>query len=233
MVSRRILASSAGETRSTYSRSRRIHSSNERSLRPEICQRHVSKRWPRTDEAHVPLHHVPELRQLVERRLPEDPAHARDARIVGQLERGAGRLISVKQERAELLRVALHRAELEERELAPIAADANRAVEDGARGVQLQEDRGDRDDGERGEEDQGAEQDIQRPLSVPLIEGHSAESTTEHGNTRDARREKRRGRGAWPRPHSLPPILGTTGDYLRIVIRCTSSPSCSDQTFTK
>src|SRR6266516_451498 len=41
----------------------------------------VPQRRPRPDHAHLPAHHVPELGQLVERELAQQPAGARDARV--------------------------------------------------------------------------------------------------------------------------------------------------------
>src|SRR5258707_4625370 len=49
----------------------------------------VRKRGARSNEAHVALEHAPQLRQLVQAVLPEEPADARDARVVLDLEHRA------------------------------------------------------------------------------------------------------------------------------------------------
>ena len=47
------------------------------------------------DDAHVAAQDVEELRQLVERILAQEAAHARDARVVGDLEQHAVALVHV------------------------------------------------------------------------------------------------------------------------------------------
>ena len=90
-----------------YRRSRRTISSNVVRLRPVTCQSPVMpgfglehpppvpafvllhlvrQRRPWPDERHVAAQHVPELRQLVEARVPQEWPIARDPRIVDELE---------------------------------------------------------------------------------------------------------------------------------------------------
>src|SRR5437867_11806051 len=47
----------------------------------------VGNGWPWSDQRHLASQHVPELRELVEARLPQHPADPRGARVVGDLER--------------------------------------------------------------------------------------------------------------------------------------------------
>src|SRR5205823_2701912 len=82
----------------------------------------VRESGARADEAHVSAHDVPELRQLVDRQPPQQPADARDARIA----RVDG------EARALLLRINLHRPELHELEFRSVYADTPLAIEDGA-----------------------------------------------------------------------------------------------------
>ena len=66
----------------------------------------------RADEAHLALQHVPELRQLVDARGAQEAAHARDARVVLDLEERAVDLV-VRGERLALRLGAVdHRPEL-------------------------------------------------------------------------------------------------------------------------
>jgi hypothetical protein len=104
----------------------------------------VAERRPRADAAHLAADDVPELRQLVERELPQQPPAARDARVpVVHREAGAHRLGPDD-----------HRAQLEELEVGAVAADAGLPVED--RPAVLQLDREGREGEERRREEQRA-----------------------------------------------------------------------------
>ena len=136
---------------SRYVKSRRTRSSNAEPERPEICQRPVipgSTRYrapvpvleqpvvpererSRADEAHLALDDVDDLRDLVEREAAQEPADARDPRVVADLEERALRLVHVLELRLELGRVGDHRPELEHPELALAHADA--AIDEEAR----------------------------------------------------------------------------------------------------
>ncbi len=95
---------------------------------------------PRTDEAHVPSQHVPELRQLVEPRLADHPADGGDTIVAVLRPHGRPRL-----------GIGAHRAELIEREGAAVEAHAVLAIENGSPG--FEPDRDARDHHERrGEE---------------------------------------------------------------------------------
>src|SRR5437588_5019781 len=81
---------------------------------------------PRPDEAHVPPKDIPELRQLIQRCLSQEPAGAGDPRILGDLEQPDGLILP--RERL-LMRVGPidHRPELQDPELIPVTAGANLA----------------------------------------------------------------------------------------------------------
>ena len=98
---------------------------------------------PRADERHVPLEHVPELRQFVEVEAPQEAA-----------ERRAARVVVTRPDRAGLaLGVEAHRAELVDRERPAVEAHALLAVEDRAGRGEADERR---DDGERdGQQQEG------------------------------------------------------------------------------
>src|SRR6185503_1027506 len=108
----------------------------------------------RTDQAHLAAQHVDELRELVERRPPQEPPDARDPRVVGDLEKAA-RLVAVEQLDLALLGVAAHGPELDDPEAGVAATDACLPEEDVPRGAALDEE-GDRRE-QRGErEERGA-----------------------------------------------------------------------------
>ena len=97
----------------------------------------IRERGAGADEAHVAAHDVPELRQLVERQPPQQPARARDARIA----------FVDGEARALPLRADLHRPELHELELLAVQADPPLPVEDRAAVVELDRQRGRREEG--------------------------------------------------------------------------------------
>src|SRR4051812_21055047 len=78
----------------------------------------------RAHEAHLALEHVQELRQLVERAAPQQPADVRDARIVGDLEQALSGLILLLKLIPVSLGADVHRAELEHLEQLAVTADA-------------------------------------------------------------------------------------------------------------
>src|SRR5262249_10283265 len=78
----------------------------------------------RADQAHIAAEDVPELRQFVERCLPEDPADASDAWVALDLEQlRIAIFVQMLQFCLARLGVGHHRAELQDSELA--AADAH------------------------------------------------------------------------------------------------------------
>src|SRR6266542_4450952 len=70
--------------------------------------------WQRSgaDQAHIATQHVEQLRQLVEVPAPQPAAHARDARVVAQLEDRPVRLVQLPERGQAVLRVHRHGAEL-------------------------------------------------------------------------------------------------------------------------
>jgi hypothetical protein len=102
----------------------------------------VPQRRARADQRHVPANDVPELRQLVERQLPEGATDARDACITA-VDGKAGSLA---------LRADDHRPELQELEVAATLADAHLPVEDGPPVLELDAERGEREQRRRQDE---------------------------------------------------------------------------------
>src|SRR5438067_245909 len=100
----------------------------------------------RADQAHLALEDVDQLRQLVEGSLAEETPDARDARVVGDLEE-ARLLVEVGELVLEGLGVVDHRAELDDLEPSPIAADARLPEEDPATRVELHSERDRHKDG--------------------------------------------------------------------------------------
>ena len=78
----------------------------------------VAKRRARPDDAHVAAQDVPELRQLVDRRTPENAADARDARVA----------LVDGEPRAELLGPMNHRPQLQELEVGAVLAHSRLPV---------------------------------------------------------------------------------------------------------
>jgi len=87
-----------------------------------FCGVQPSSAWARADEAHVTPQDVDQLWQLVERAAPEHAPYVGQTRIVGDLEE-AFCLVSVEQLPFSLIRTVVHRAELEDADRAPVAAD--------------------------------------------------------------------------------------------------------------
>ena len=91
---------------------------------PQVVARDlVGERRPRADEAHLAAEHVPQLGQLVERGPPQEAADPRDARVVVELEHRAAELVAIGELGPPRLGVGDHRAELDDRERAPVEAD--------------------------------------------------------------------------------------------------------------
>ena len=100
---------------------------------------------PGAHEAHVVLEHVEELRQLVDARLADDPAHARNAGVVFGGPFGDARF-----------RVLAHGAELDQLELPAVLAHPALEIKDRARRIEFdrqggkQHDRRGKDNTEQG-----------------------------------------------------------------------------------
>lgn len=125
----------------------------------------LGQRRARPHHGEIPQQHVHELGQLVDARLADDAAHARDARIVGHLEHGAGLLVLLGQLREAALGVRAHAAELVHTELPAVAADAGLREDDRALGVvHLDGDGHDEEEPREAHEHARAEDDVERAL---------------------------------------------------------------------
>ena len=89
------------------------------SLLGRVLVKILHQQWPRADDTHVPLQHVPKLGQFVQARTPQEAAEGRKALRVRE---------------KVTLRVARirHRAELAERERAAVAAGTDLPEQDRA-----------------------------------------------------------------------------------------------------
>src|SRR3954471_21517024 len=84
---------------------------------------------PRADHAHVAAEDVPQLRQFVEARPPEEPTDRRDAGVVAVRPHRAGFRFGISD----------HRSELVHGERAAVSADARLVIEHRPRGRELHE----------------------------------------------------------------------------------------------
>ena len=125
----------------------------------------VAERRPRPDQAHVAADDVPELRQLVERGAAEEAAGARDP-AVALVDRVAGAL---------LLGADDHRPQLQELEVAAVLADAGLLEEDRAAVVELDRERGGREQRARDRQPGARDRDVERAIQrVPSAASHVA-----------------------------------------------------------
>ena len=125
----------------------------------------------RADERHVAEHDVQHLRHLVDRVAAQDAADPRHPRVVLDLEQRPRRLVRLLEPGLPAGRVGVHRAELEHAELALAEADALVAVEDGTRRVQLHPERDQPPDRQRDQDQQTADDDVERTLDRPVETG--------------------------------------------------------------
>src|SRR5579864_7385329 len=105
-------------------------------LLPRVVQDILRSLGPRTDQAHVPAHHVQELRKLVELGLTEEATDCRHTWIVGAGYAGPA-----------LGGGNAHCAELVDAERSSVTPDAFPAVNDGPLRLELDQYAGDRDHG--------------------------------------------------------------------------------------
>src|SRR5439155_18981082 len=97
---------------------------------PVLVQRHLARRgrsWP--DDAHVPLQHVPQLRQLVDAPAADERADERTPRVIADLEDRALGLVVLQQLVELSFGARPHRTELPAAELLAAAPDSNLAEE--------------------------------------------------------------------------------------------------------
>ena len=83
--------------------------------------------WPRPDQAHVALQHVPQLRPLVNTPAAHERAQPRAPRVISHLEDWALGLVVLEQRTELFIRVRPHRAEFQHREFNAAAADPSLA----------------------------------------------------------------------------------------------------------
>src|SRR3954447_1803958 len=144
----------------------------------------LRRHGPGADQAHVALQDVPELRQLVDARAPQQIPGARDARIV--LEQQPRRVLAERPQLLhEVVRVHDHRPELVQAEAASAAADAHLREEDGPGRVELRRDRRDDQDRQRQQKQDGRDGDVHRPLHDTRGAVERGRVEPEHGQTLD------------------------------------------------
>src|SRR6266496_4376114 len=136
----------------------------------------AQRQRPRADERHLAAQDVQHLRQLVERIPADEPADARDPRVVLDLEQRSRGFVRALEPGLPCTGVDVHRAELEHPELALAEPDAPVAVEDGAGRIELDRKCDQRPEGRGGDDDQPAHDEVERPLRRPV-------ESCEHGRT--------------------------------------------------
>src|SRR5580658_1388218 len=89
----------------------------------------------RTNQAHVSLEDIPELRQLVKTIFPQEPPRSRNPGIIFNLEERPFALVAVPQRFLKIVRIAHHGSELVARKHTSFFSDSSRAVEHHSRRV--------------------------------------------------------------------------------------------------
>ena len=137
-------------------------------VQPRHCLASSTHSGPRPDQAHVALHHVEELRQLVDAPAPERAADAGDARVFLQLEhRAVVVVLLLGQLEALLVRAHVHGAELEDLERLAAPAHPLLPVEDRAARIELDDDRDDAHERQEGDAEQAADDEVEHALHAP------------------------------------------------------------------
>src|SRR5665648_214887 len=119
---------------------------------------------PRADQTHLALHHVDDLRQLVDAPAPQRAADARDARVKFDLEHRSVVVILVSEIVAQLVSAQVHGAELVDVEGPPSPAHPLLAEEHGAARVELDHQRDDAEHRQQEHEDHAADHEIEGAL---------------------------------------------------------------------
>jgi uncharacterized membrane protein len=114
----------------------------------------VTQGRARTDDRHVALDDVPELWQLVDRQPSQRAAGSRDARVA-PVHRRTG---------SERLGAHDHRAKLEQLEVDAVLPDPCLTIEHGAAVIELDCDRGEREDGTRDDEARACDRDVENAV---------------------------------------------------------------------
>lgn len=156
---------------------------------PFVAHHLVGGRGSRPHEAHLPPKDVPELGELVEARLAEEPADLRDAGVVLHLEHRPLHLVLGHELLLALFRVDVHGAELPAPEDPAVHPDAPLGKEERTGGVEAD---GEGDEGKEenreGKPDEGAG-DVEAALEEELasierlpVEGEHREPLVEHAH---------------------------------------------------
>ncbi len=123
----------------------------------------VAQRRPRADDAHVASQDVPQLRQLVDRRSPQDAPGTRDPAVSPV--HGVAR--------PDAFRAHDHRAELQHLEVLAVLTDTGLAVEDWASILELRRDRREHEQRTGEREPDAGDGDVRGPVHrVPLALSH-------------------------------------------------------------
>src|SRR5689334_8369805 len=100
----------------------------------------INRVRPGSYQAHIPAHHIPELRKLVQTVTAENSPDPGDARIVAQLEAGTLTFIQPAQLLALAISIAHHRAELVAAKPLSFSADTFGGVNRWPAGIEPNED---------------------------------------------------------------------------------------------
>src|SRR5206468_4581289 len=97
---------------------------------PVFVERYLARRaWPWSDQAHLALDYIPQLRQLVDAPATDEHADVGAPRVIPHLEDRAFGLIVFEQLRQPLIGIGSHRPELPDDELAPATTDSRLSVQ--------------------------------------------------------------------------------------------------------
>ena len=118
----------------------------------------------RTDDRHLALEHVPDLRQLVERGAAKEGADASSSRVVAHRPDRTGARLCVD----------AHRAELQNHELAPVQPHAHLTIEDRAAILEPDQQCNDGQEGQQHDHRHGGDRQVHGALGqgVPALERH-------------------------------------------------------------
>src|SRR3989442_5635724 len=133
-------------------------------LRALDLTRLVHRQWPRPHQAHLALEDIEELGELVEGKLPEEPAGAGAPRVTRRLEDRPGPVVEVVDLVAHPLRVLDHGPELVHQEAPAVEPGALLAEDDRPAGGELDRERDGQEERERHDEEDRCAHDVERPL---------------------------------------------------------------------
>src|ERR1700676_5756698 len=101
----------------------------------------IQRMRPRSDQAHVPLQYIPQLRELIQAVASQKTSQACNARIIRHLEKWPRSLVSLPQSVFQRVRIAHHGAKFVAADKPPLPSRSPRAIERRSQRVQLDQPR--------------------------------------------------------------------------------------------